>query len=1005
MNKIILLLLVLFSGTLYAQETNLNAIFDADAEGNSELVLELLSGLNKKELADSNLIQVVGLEGLHAQFLEQFERSEKAYKELIQLLKKPSEAKVQAILDLAYLYQIMGENEQVLQQYELASSMSKEEDLPNAYVKTEIEKGLYYEYLGALDYAVKHYKNGLNKIKEAKIDDPLLKINNLHQLARVLEIQHHYDEAESLYKEAFALAEKEMSPEEEAFTSLLNDYGMLYFFKEQYKKAIPFFERINQLVEEKILPVEAVSTTLCNLADCYAHLGEYAEAEKLYTDMMKIDLEAYGESYYNYPVTVSRLGDLYGFQGEDKRAEKMHLKAIALAKEYIEPQYVDRFYIMEQAYLFFQKQENWEKVKNIALESFKVNSLDPFEWSTDSLQVLQTMAKEHSFSNLPYALKALQILTKAEWETYQANQELPQLEKAYELQKATQYLLERLKNSFSTEMDKLELLRKTVEIANLGVQISQKLWLKTQKAEYQTSLFHYMELNKYTLLQDALKAKEAKHFGGLPQDIIVKEEQLAAALSIAKSQKVQTLGTDAEANAVQAFNTALSNYNELQQKLKKDYPQYYEYRYMSEAPNIAALKQQLQENQLLLEFLVTPEQIYTFLICSHDYSLFVQPIAYEQLREKVSALRNLLTDYSGIEAQTKNSLAYQELAYWFYQKLIAPALEMHPETQKLIIVPDGILGHLPFETFISEAPQASKSFAELPYLLNKYDIQYSYAAKLLLQKSKGKKAKKGILALAADYGIGEEAISRTGAVRTGELRSLRKHLQPLPAAEKEVKLLEDNFDGQFLYGEKANEANFKKQAKQFAVLHLAMHGLLNEKHPILSSLAFTENGNLDEDNFLQAYEISEMQLNADLVVLSACETGYGKLAEGEGVLSLARSFMYAGAPALVVSLWQVNDASTGMIMQKFYQHLKAGEDKASALRKAKVDFIAAAKESNPMAAHPAFWAAFIQLGDDSPINIQPKQQWGQLIYWGIGLVALLLLLAGFRWRQKQKITE
>jgi len=134
---------------------------------------------------------------------------------------------------------------------------------------------------------------------------------------------------------------------------------------------------------------------------------------------------------------------------------------------------------------------------------------------------------------------------------------------------------------------------------------------------------------------------------------------------------------------------------------------------------------------------------------------------------------------------------------------------------------------------------------------------------------------------------------------------------------------------------------------------------------------------------LQAYEISQMNLNADLVVLSACETGYGKYEEAEGIISLARSFMYAGAPSLVVSLWQVSDVSTAIIMTDFYQNLYHGMDKSIALRKAKLDYIGIA---DGVAAHPAFWSPFIQLGDNGQVKLIKKQNW---FWWVFGGVLLL----------------
>jgi CHAT domain-containing protein len=217
----------------------------------------------------------------------------------------------------------------------------------------------------------------------------------------------------------------------------------------------------------------------------------------------------------------------------------------------------------------------------------------------------------------------------------------------------------------------------------------------------------------------------------------------------------------------------------------------------------------------------------------------------------------------------------------------------------------------------------------------------------------------------------------------------------LPAARAEVNALSKQFIGRFLLGTEATEALFKSEAGEYAIIHLAMHGLMNTQYPILSSLAFSENSDSFEDNFLQAYEISQLKLNAQLVVLSACETGYGKFLQGEGVISLARSFMYAGVPSLVVSLWQVNDISTSTIMRLFYKNLAKGMDKAAALQQAKLEYIGGGTGDaiSPIsaAAHPAFWAAFVQLGDSRPIKVH-QQRSGSYFIWASAFVAASLLL-------------
>jgi CHAT domain-containing protein len=179
-----------------------------------------------------------------------------------------------------------------------------------------------------------------------------------------------------------------------------------------------------------------------------------------------------------------------------------------------------------------------------------------------------------------------------------------------------------------------------------------------------------------------------------------------------------------------------------------------------------------------------------------------------------------------------------------------------------------------------------------------------------------------------------------------------------------------------------------------------MHGLLDAQNPTLSALAFSEDGDSIENNFLQAYEISQMQLNANLVVLSACETGYGNFEKGNGLASLARAFMYAGVPALLVSLWEVNDQSTAIIMHSFYENLANGENKAYALQKAKLNYIS---QANNIAAHPAYWSPFIQLGDFSPIAIAPKSNGFNYIWVAaIGLAAAFAALFFGLLRKKNK---
>jgi CHAT domain-containing protein len=310
------------------------------------------------------------------------------------------------------------------------------------------------------------------------------------------------------------------------------------------------------------------------------------------------------------------------------------------------------------------------------------------------------------------------------------------------------------------------------------------------------------------------------------------------------------------------------------------------------------------------------------------------------------------------------------------------------------------LGYLPFEVLIKEPVTLLKQgtdigadFSKLPYLIRDYKISYNYSGTLLMaQQAKKEHIINGnILALAPSY-----ASAETPAWREKREVSLRKTLIELPGAVDEVTKLKELYNGQFYIGQQANETMFKDCAPKYGILHLAMHGLVDQKDPEYSGLALTEDQSKDEDNFLYAYEIKQLGLQAGLVVLSACETGVGKYQRGEGVVSIGRGFMYAGAPSLLMTLWSLNDQSGAAIVEQFYKNLSQGMEKDEAIRQAKLFYL----DNYPAEyTHPFMWAAFVQVGDYSSIQINHKTNWN---YYIIGAVVglLVLLLSIFKTRKK-----
>jgi len=197
------------------------------------------------------------------------------------------------------------------------------------------------------------------------------------------------------------------------------------------------------------------------------------------------------------------------------------------------------------------------------------------------------------------------------------------------------------------------------------------------------------------------------------------------------------------------------------------------------------------------------------------------------------------------------------------------------------------------------------------------------------------------------------------------------------------------FRGKMLLSEEATKPNFLRVASKFNILHLAMHAQMNDEQPMLSNLLLSSSME-EEDQSLYTYELYGLDLTAELTVLSACNTGAGKMVRGEGIMSLARAFQYAGCPNIITSLWTVDDQSTAELMDLFYEALVQDQNKGHALKIAKQRYL---EQADPLFSHPFYWAGFILIGDNQPVSrVVNFPSWGYILI-GVGLVLLIFLVS------------
>jgi CHAT domain-containing protein len=219
-------------------------------------------------------------------------------------------------------------------------------------------------------------------------------------------------------------------------------------------------------------------------------------------------------------------------------------------------------------------------------------------------------------------------------------------------------------------------------------------------------------------------------------------------------------------------------------------------------------------------------------------------------------------------------------------------------------------------------------------------------------------------------------------------------LAELTGVKDEVNDILKIIDGNALFDEEATEYRFKYPDDSYKVIHVATHGIIDNENPMFSKLVFTEDTLHNEDGSLYAWELFNMKMDAEMAVLSACNTGCGKLRRGEGMMALARGFLYAGVPSMVISLWNVNDGSTAEIMKRFYHYLYLGLEKETALQKAKLDYL---RDADDITANPYFWGGFIHLGKNNALQFGSSETPNRiLILSGIFIAGVAFVL--IRWK-------
>jgi CHAT domain-containing protein len=473
--------------------------------------------------------------------------------------------------------------------------------------------------------------------------------------------------------------------------------------------------------------------------------------------------------------------------------------------------------------------------------------------------------------------------------------------------------------------------------------------------------------------------RNAKTFGGLPEDLTVGLNVIEQDIYDLKTRMREN--TSAEDDSIYHWSRQVIRREDekllLMKQVEREHPRYFELKFSDADIDLDALQAKLQrEDRAFLSYYLVGDEGHLFYISGKQFSRF--PIAWKPVYNTwISGLkeRDVMSSAAQFDAETSHFL-YQLL--W---EKAEPCLRADG-VERVTVSPHHSLSYLPFDLLVSDSKPE-----DVKWLMYGYAISYAHSLNAFI-------AGNPALAPTLRY-AGFAPFDDAQALSTSYL-AMRDDLTPLPASTAEITQGSKLFNGEAFIREQATYENFTAVADHTGILHLATHAFLLPDAPLESGLYFypDESGNeIAATSRLTMFDIYNSEVGADLVILSACSTGDGDLTAGEGPLSLARAFSYAGSNSVMMSHWRANDASTAEIVLSFLEYLAAGVPKDVALQNAKKDFLSTA---DPLMAHPFFWAGVSLYGDTESMD-RPGQ--GKL--WLFGLIGLVLVGGVFVMRRSR----
>ncbi|HHG85896.1 MAG TPA: CHAT domain-containing protein [Bacteroidetes bacterium] len=828
--------------------------------------------------------------------------------------------------------------------------------------------------------------------------------------------QGDYASAKEAYERTIEIMEQFPNRGDYRFAPVFNNLGNIFLRLGELNKSLVYIQKARILNEKYYPDSEALAINWMNIGNLLWRMGRKMETVKVLEKAIIIEKRAKKDKYpvsgyvhFQLANCLEALGDedraleeldlaesLYGLRktllenhigeinllrgklafrrGEDTKAKKYFEQALQQKTAFLGKEHpLIAIFHARAAKALFDKKYYQESIA-IAQEGL-AKFLPDFSGENE---------REIPSIGSIYTWKYIRQLSVVKARSFYAlgleeKEAVPLLKTAWENIELTMNITDSMRIHFSDDVSRKYLGSKAFPAYDIGMEICYALYARTAEMQYLNTAISVAERSKAFLLSLAQRKIRIRENGIVADSLLRRARQLQTAIAKYhhgfRGETKDSLTTHTWDST--RFALLLEN-DALRKQLETRYPEVYLRELQAEEMQANYFQQKLASDELLLEYFAGDSAFFLLEMRKEKVALHRIPRTVA-LQADLSALQDVLGQAPDPGLEPAAILqAFAEPAQALFKALLAPALETGLPA-RLLVVPDGPLGQIPFEILLTHVPKAEKAgFNELPYLFRKTQVRYAYAARFLHSKTKEQQAQQQLLAMAPSFS-------------SGRLKATRNKVGALQHTSNEVSSISQRIGGTTFLGQDATETKFKAQASQYRVLHLATHFMRNDSSPLASGILFAQDSNSTEDGILHLYELFDLPLNAELAVLSACNTGSGQLLRGEGQLSLAWGFRMAGCPSLVVSLWNANDQATARLMTEFYKALEDGLNKDAALNQARSHYL---EKVDNYRAHPYFWAQFVLLGNADPLQ-KRETNW----LW-IALAGLLLTGAIWGWHWK-----